>query len=138
MDMLKQKLIDHEGLRLFPYKCTADKWTIGVGRNLSDIGITTDEAMVLLGNDIDRCICELSHYDWFVCLDDVRQDVLTELNFNIGLSRLLGFKKMIAALDSKDFFLAGAELLDSRWAIQVGKNRSYDMAGRLISGKYAD
>jgi lysozyme len=112
--------------------------TIGVGRNIENIGISHDEAMYLLGNDIDRCVRELSHYDWFICLDDVRQGVLIELNFNIGLSRLLGFKKMIAALNSKDYVMAGAELLDSRWAIQVGKNRSNDMANRMISGEYND
>ena len=49
---LKDMLIRHEGLKLKPYLCTAGKLTIGVGRNIQDRGITYQEAMMLLENDI--------------------------------------------------------------------------------------
>ena len=55
LDALKKQLIMHEGLKLTPYRCTADKLTIGVGRNLDDVGITQDEAEYLLDNDILHC-----------------------------------------------------------------------------------
>jgi hypothetical protein len=53
---LQKQLIRHEALRLKPYRCSADKLTIGIGRNLDDVGITEEEAYFLLGNDISRVI----------------------------------------------------------------------------------
>ena len=137
MDKLKEKIIDHEGLRLFPYKCTAGKLTIGVGRNIQDRGITRQEAMYLLDNDIALSKMELSHYDWFNKLDDVRKEVIIELHFNIGLTKLLKFKNMISFLDSGYYSNAAHQLLKSLWASQVGKRRSEDMAERLRTGKYS-
>lgn len=136
MDELTKNIIEHEGLRLFPYKCTAGKLTIGVGRNIQDRGITRDEAMYLLHNDIALSKSELSHYEWFNKLDEVRQGVLIELHFNIGLAKLLKFKNMISFLDSGYYNNAASQLLKSLWASQVGKNRSENMANRLRTGKY--
>lgn len=52
---LKDQLILHEGLKLKPYKCPANKWTIGVGRNLEDVGLSKDEQLKLLGDYCDLC-----------------------------------------------------------------------------------
>lgn len=136
LSALRARIIEHEGLKLFPYKDTLDKWTIGVGRNLSDRGISHDEAMYLLNNDIQESAQELKHYDWFNNLDEVRQGVLIELHFNIGLTSLLKFKNMIACLEKKYYLNAAKALENSLWARQVGKIRSEDMADRLISGSY--
>ena len=54
-EKLIDQLIEHESLELFPYKCTADRWTLGVGRNISDKGITREEALYLLNNDVVLC-----------------------------------------------------------------------------------
>lgn len=131
---LKKYLIEHEGLRLKPYVDTVGKTTIGVGRNLTDNGITEDEAMLLLEHDIAGARGSLRHFGWFNDLDYVRQDVLAELVFNIGYPRFLTFKKMIAALEDGDYTLAAYELLDSKWALQVGSNRSNNMHMRLRDG----
>jgi lysozyme len=56
---LEEMLIRQEGNRKFPYECTAGKLTIGVGRNLDDMGLTEDEVLYLLDNDIQRCDTEL-------------------------------------------------------------------------------
>jgi len=56
---LTDQLIKHEGLRLKPYHCPAGKLTIGVGRNLEDKGITEEEAVMLLENDIQECLKDL-------------------------------------------------------------------------------
>lgn len=45
-------LIRHDGLRLKPYRDTRNKLTIGVGRNLDDVGITREEALMLPNNEI--------------------------------------------------------------------------------------
>ncbi len=87
-------------------------------------------------NDIDRLYRELSNYSWFKGLNDARQGVIIELAFNIGINGLLGFKRMIAALEPLNPPLAAKEMLDSKWAEQVGKNRSQDMASRMREGRY--
>jgi lysozyme len=120
-DRLKEMLIRHEGLKLKPYKCTAGKTTIGVGRNLDDVGITRDEALDLLDNDIDRVLAELDReLPWWRQLDDARQEVLADMCFNLGLAGLLKFKKFLQALEFCDYRTAAAEMLDSAWAVQVG------------------
>lgn len=124
----------HEGLRLKPYRCTAGKLTIGYGRNIEDNGITEAEASFLLENDLRRCWRDCStSFDWFDKLDKIRQGVIAELCFNIGLSRLKGFRKMLAACSRGDFETASCEMLDSLWARQVGK-RAQTLAD-LMKGK---
>lgn len=122
----------HEGVKKYPYKCTAGKLTIGVGRNLEDNGLSPDEIEYLLLNDISRCHKELNKYVWYTQASTGVQHALINMCFNLGITRLLGFKKMIAALMSKDYEQAAAEALDSRWAQQVGK-RAHDVT-ELIRG----
>lgn len=138
MQMLKQNLIEHEGLKLKPYTCPAGKLTIGVGRNIEDNGITYSEAMVLLENDILRCNDELKYFEWYENCNNCRKDVLIELCFNIGLTKLLKFEKMIDALERRDYITASLEMLDSLWAKQVGEKRSNKMAQLMRRGTYAD
>ena len=132
---LIDSLIKHEGLKLKPYKCTADKTTIGVGRNLDDNGITEAEAMLLLKNDIDTCVTELDRTrpNWRQH-NETRQNVLVEMVFNLGMPRLNKFTKMWAALDAKDYPKAAAEALNSQWAKQVGQ-RAGTLAAKLAAGK---
>ena len=118
---LWEQLIQHEGLRLKPYHCSAKKLTIGVGRNLDDVGITEEEAMVLLGNDISRVITELDqNIPAFSSLNEIRKRVLVDMGFNLGISRLMKFRRMLAALETGNWSQAAVEMMDSRWARQVG------------------
>ena len=115
-------LIRHEGLRLKPYRDTVGKLTIGVGRNLDDVGITREEALYLLKNDIDNARRELiKTIPRFLDMDKVRQIVLISMTFNLGLSRFKRFKKLIAAIERKDWDQAAKEMLNSKWAKQVGR-----------------
>jgi lysozyme len=131
IEMLKR----HEGLRLKPYLCTADQLTIGYGRNIESMGISHKEAEVMLVSDIERCYDELEVFEWFVTLDTVRQEAMVDLLFNLGLPRFLGFKKMIKHLSNKEYSQAAAELLNSRYAIQVG-DRANELAYMLERGEY--
>lgn len=125
---LKKLLIRHEAMRLFPYRCSAGKLTIGVGRNIEETGITKDEANYLLETDVNRVWKELNkHLPFFENLSGTRQTVLMDMCFNLGISRFLKFKKMIAALENEDFTKAASEMADSNWANQVGQR-----AKRLI------
>jgi lysozyme len=131
---LKVQLVKHEGLRLTPYRCTAGKLTIGVGRNLEDRGISEDEAAMLLDNDIMSVWKELSRVlPGFTSLDDTRQHVLMDMCFNLGTAGLLKFKAMLAAVEARDFDRAAAEMLDSAWARQVGK-RAQTLAQMMKTG----
>lgn len=118
LDILKR----HEGLRLMPYKCTAGKLTIGYGRNLEDRGISTEEAEMLLHNDIHNCINQLDvRLPWWKDQPEPVREVLINMCFNLGIGGLLGFRKTLSLLESKEYEKAAKEMLDSRWARQVGR-----------------
>lgn len=130
MNSLERQLAKHEGLRLKPYRCTAGKLTIGYGRNLEDNGITKAEALTMLRNDIANVKAELERLGWWRRLDDTRQDVIANMAFNIGLTRLLTFKRMIAAIEDADYTKAADEMMDSKWAAQVG-SRAVELARKM-------
>ena len=124
----------HEGMRQFPYKCTSGKTTIGIGRNLDDRGITEAEAAYLLGNDINDFQARLTReIPWMVELDPVRQRVLLDMAFNLGVPGLLKFKRTLAAIRGKEYDRAAAMMLDSRWATQVGQ-RSKRLSHMMATG----
>ena len=125
LERLKKQLVTDEGLKLKPYRCTADKLTIGVGRNIEEVGISEEEAMFLLDSDIENVTNQCSYsFDWFDDLNDVRKEAIVNLVFNMGLSKFKQFKKTISFIESSDFERAGTELLDSNYARQVGKRSS--------------
>ena len=134
LDALRQQLINHEGMRLFPYVDTVGKTSIGAGRNLTDRGISHAEARVLLDNDINHALDDLTVFPWFSLLDAVRQRVFVDLCFNMGLNRLMGFEKMLAASVAGQWETAATELLNSRYAQQVG-DRAVRLATMLRTGQ---
>ncbi len=137
MNELIEQLRLHEGVRSKVYLCSEGYETIGVGRNVSEsgIGLSDDEIAYLLANDIARCEKEIAErFDWFDDLDDVRQDALVDMVFNLGISRLAQFQNMIAALAESRFDDAAAEALDSKWARQVGQ-RAQTVAAMIRTGE---
>ncbi|MDP2172765.1 MAG: hypothetical protein Q8J62_03235 [Candidatus Cloacimonadaceae bacterium] len=91
LERIKEQLLRHEGLRLKPYRCTAGKLTIGIGRNLKDCGISQTEAYVLLENDIQNCEKQILDEipEIYNALDEVRKSVLLNMCFNLGIGGLL-------------------------------------------------
>lgn len=131
---LKERIIRHEGLRLKPYRCTAGKLTIGVGRNIEDNGISKEEADFMLMNDIAQCYKELqTNFPWSKDLSPRRQGVLVEMIFNLGIARFSKFKNMLSACQFGDFEKAASEALNSSWHTQVGK-RAETLANILKEG----
>ena len=126
----------HEGVRLKPYVDTVGKLTIGVGRNLTDRGLSYDEVDVLLANVIEtaRTDCERT-FAWFAALDSVRQCALVNLCFNLGLTRLLSFRHALSAMALQDYALAADEFFDSKWARQVGQ-RAVEVTGQIRTGEW--
>jgi len=136
MKQLLEQLIRHEGLELKPYKCTSDKLTIGVGRNLQDVGITKEEALLLLKNDVENVEQQLKHYmPWSESLDPVRRAALINFVFNVGIGTAMKFENAMEALKQSDYDTAAAELLDSRWSTQVG-SRAQELATQIRTGNW--
>ena len=132
---LQDQLVIDEGLELKPYRCSADKLTIGVGRNIQEVGITKDEAMMLLANDIARCAGECTReFPWFAELTPLRKEAVINLVFNMGMATFKKFKKTIAFIENGEYERAGTELLDSNYARQVGQ-RSQRVANMLADGE---
>jgi lysozyme len=127
----------HEDERLKPYRCTAGKLSIGVGRNLDDVGITHEEAQYLLNNDLKRVDRELGTLQWTAKMDPVRYAVLQDMCFNLGFSSLKNFRKFLAAMAASDWKVAAVEMLDSLWARQVGK-RSLRLRDMVITGQWPE
>ena len=124
MSTLKEDLIRDEGIRLKPYRDEVGRLTIGVGRNLDDMGITYNEAMMMLDHDLAVAEVELIHAKPELMhnesLSHERKDVLINMAFNMGVPKLLKFHKMWEALDKHDYAKASDEMLDSVWSGQVG------------------
>ena len=119
---LKALLISHEKYAQFPYTDSTGHLTIGIGRNLADRGISQPEAIYLLDEDISYFTSKLSSYlNFFNKLSENRQVALIDMCFNLGVQGFLNFKGMVMALESHDYERAAKEMLDSKWASQVGE-----------------
>lgn len=133
---LIEQLKRHEGLRLKPYKCTADKLTIGVGRNLEDVGISEEEAEMLLQNDIQRATVQIqAEFPWTEQLDEVRFAALINFTFNVGIGTVGKFVNAMALLRDGNYDMAANEFLNSRWAKQVGQ-RAVDVTDQIRTGEW--
>lgn len=134
---LTKLLMRHEGFSSKPYYDSVGKVTIGYGRNLDDLGLSQEECVFLLRNDILRTFSELCSFPWFTTLNEARQDALINMCFNLGFQRFSQFKKTIAAIEIGDFKAAAHEMLQSKWYEQVG-HRAVELAEMLAGGKYSD
>lgn len=121
----------HEGFRRFAYRDSVGKITVGIGRNLQDRGLTREEALYLLDNDIEDFTHQLQErFYWF---DDIAEDakaVMVDMAFNMGLGGLLTFKTTLEHLKNQNYKAAAASMLQSKWAKQVG-NRAIELSDIL-------
>lgn len=137
LEALSVQLMADEGLRLHMYLDTAGKPTIGYGRNLIDRGITEDEAVYLLANDITSVVFNLDRdLSWWSGLDEVRQRVLASMCFNLGIRGLLNFRRTLHCMRLSDWVGAAAGMRASLWASQVGA-RAEKLARMMETGEDA-
>jgi len=133
---LLAQLKRHEGLRLKPYTDTTGHLSIGYGRNLADVGISEAEAHLLLENDIDRTWSALTTaLPWVQSLDVVRQTVLVNMAFNLGLKGLLKFKTTLGHVQAGSYVQASEAMLKSQWTRQVGA-RARELAAAMHTGSF--
>lgn len=135
---LADQLVVDEGRKRRIYQDTVGKWTAGVGRNLSDRDFSDDEIALMLKNDIAIVMRELDiNIPWWHILCDARQNVLANMCFNLGINRLLGFKKMLAHVVMRRYDDAAKEMLSSKWAKQVGQ-RAVRLAEMMRTGEFLE
>lgn len=136
MTALQAELIRDENERLKPYIDSVGKTSIGIGRNLDDVGISHDESLYLFANDVVRAEGWLDrNTSWWRELDPVRQRVLVNMAFNLG-GRLAGFRLFLVAVQAHQWQRAHDEMLDSKWTGQVG-TRSIRLAKMMLTGESA-
>lgn len=133
----------HEGFRSHPYKCPAGKLTIGYGRNIEDNGIDKNEAEQLLHRDIVTAqkdlytLADLFNFDDKLSgFSSVRKAAFLDFIFNLGVHRAKNFKKMWHAVAKGDWKEASVQLLDSRYASQVG-DRARTLAYMIANDSYS-
>lgn len=127
LEKVKQRLVDWEGLVLKPYECSQGYVSIGIGRNLETNGITEEEAHILLNNDVNNVIIKLdTHWPVYKTFPEEAQMVVIDLVFNMGINTWLAFRKTRAYMELGEWEKAGDELLDSRYAKQVGRRAIFN------------
>lgn len=131
---IREQLIRHEGMRLTLYQDSVGKWTIGVGRNIHESGISRQEALMLLENDIDHALSIVSRTAWWGSLDAVRRRVVVDMTFNLGAAGFRGFKRLNLALTRLDYETAAHEMRNSKWYSQVGE-RAARLARMMETGE---
>lgn len=140
-----KELILEEGTRLYVYDDATGTPvvpgyklighpTIGTGRALDVHGITAAEAQFLLTDDLISIDTALRAYPWWVQLSSVRQFVICDMAFNMGTAGVLGFKRMIAALQRSDYDLAATEMLASTWNTEL-PSRAHRLANIMRTGE---
>jgi lysozyme len=135
MSLIEKMVTLHEGTRLKPYVDTVGKMTIGVGRNLTDRGISQEEAQLMLQNDLLEVRDALRrNLPWTATLDVIRYSVLQDMSFNLGIAGLLKFAKFLAFVQHGDYEAASAEMLRSKWAKQV-VSRAIRLAEMMRTGE---
>lgn len=124
-----------EGLSYLPYKCPTGHLTIGYGHNLEH-GISIEAAELLLRQDIEIAAKQVKNaFIWWPKLTEARFYVLVDMTFNMGISRLCGFKKMLTAVEQGDYQTAAKEMLASKWAVQVGR-RAAELSKIMKKGEW--
>jgi lysozyme len=150
--MISKELTEHlkfeEGIRLKMYPCTKGKRTIGIGHNMDarpffpgtrkkiPDTITVDQALLLFREDTDDLLFDMAlHWSYIKELSPVRRDAILNMAFQLGCSRLMGFKKMLKALEMGNYQEAHDQALDSNWHKQTPA-RAKRVAGQFTTNQY--
>lgn len=147
-ELLLARLPRSEGRTVKPYLDTQGKWTVGVGHNISALGLPPKMVVEIIENgkltdamvdelliiDVDRVIKACQEIAVFNKLDIVRQSVLADMVFNMGVEGVLGFRNTLGLIGRGDWAGAAANMLKSKWAEQVG-NRAIQLAEIMRSGQ---
>ena len=132
---------DNEGFRAFPYLCSNKVWTIGIGFNIDEekggAGLSLEECLVILDMRMSKVEQQLA--EELSCtykhLDPVRQGVLDEMAYQLGVDGLKRFKKTLMFIANGDYPNAAEEMLDSKWAKHDSPGRAAELSEIFETGK---
>ena len=138
LDQIKEDLVRHEGYVAEIYLCSENIPTFGIGHMVTEsdmehtwpVGTPVEDERIL---QVFHDDCMIAVKDAETVVDDLYSQpddvirVLVNMAFNIGRPRLSRFKKMLAAVNDKDYKAASQEMIDSKWYHQVGR-RSVELA----------
>ena len=121
-----------EGLRLMPYRCSAGKLTIGYGTTFP---LPEEEAHLLLRHQLEKVLgqCERS-FPWWAKLSPARQQVIASMGYQMGMGGLMGFRRMLAAMELGGYDTAGKEMIDSKWARSDSPARAQRLRTMMVRG----
>lgn len=145
-DSIKAQIKHHEGKVAYPYKDSEGLWTIGYGHLIGDgsnkgefekynSANPAPQSMLdnLLDKDLSKAVESAKKLPGWEKANDSGKIALTDLTFNMGPGWIKDFKKARAALEAGDFETAAVEVLDSKYADQVGQ-RAETVAAQLAMG----
>lgn len=136
MDKNKFLARRYESERLEMYKCPANKWTVGVGHNIEDRGISPAVSALMLEEDLAEAEAILiDRLEWFDGLSEVRRVVLIDMCFNMGWGKFSGFVNLFNACGMGEWRHAAYEMKNSKWFRQVG-HRARELVAMMESGKW--
>lgn len=130
---LRDRIRKHEGCVTVPYYDSEGIMTVGIGRNLQAVPFSQDEIELMFSNDLRRARAGAKTFECYVDLDPMRQGVLTEMVFQMGVNGVSKFKKFLIAANNHDWATAAEEMLDSKWAKQTPE-RAKSLAKLFLRG----
>lgn len=134
LDKLKEQMTVHEGRENDLYKCSAEKWSIGIGHNLEDNGVSDAVIDLMFKEDIQESIADLVEtlfLGQFEKLPENVQHVLIDMRFQLGFNRFRKFKNMISAVQIEDWQKMTQEMKNSAWYRQV-PNRANNLIKMIM------
>ena len=135
---LIDSLVKHEGYRSRAYQDSEGIWTIGYGQNLQILEIDEYLARKWLLEGVEKAERYAKAFpEWGYLDTDARRNVFIEMIYNMGPKRVSGFRNTLAAIRDQDWEEAAVEMLDSKWARQVGR-RARTLSELMKNGHYAE
>jgi lysozyme len=131
-----------EGVEYSPYNDTMGIPTVGVGHNLRakplpdgwKYPLNDVQVDALLDDDLEDVFHDLGrNLPWWTDLNDIRQRVLANMAFNLGIGKLLGFRNTLIAMRQGKYDAAADGMINSVWAAQV-KGRATRLADMMRKG----
>lgn len=137
--LLFNDLKTDEGLRLNAYQDTVGVWTVGWGHTGKEVvhGLvwTLEQCEAALESDVAATENQLDNLmPGWRSLDDIRQDVIVEMAYNIGVHGLLEFNSFLRLLFQGNWVAAAGDLRLTKWARQVG-HRAQELADMVLYGR---
>ena len=122
----------HEGFSPVVYQCTAGYDTIGYGQRVKYLKVTQEQAEEWLLEELQNLKYILADkYDWFLPAPQEAQDIVMNMNYQLGVTAFSKFKKTIKYIKVKDYKSASTEMLDSKWARDDTPSRAKELSDRM-------